>query len=206
MTTFDAPNRKKKIVFTSPRMFSILWNQILIFGETFSFQSAKALNLDKSKFLSLGEGLNEQQKTPMLSPKFNRAKLLWLWCVDRGIPPIIKSWPQSFRRSLKFYSKCKRLMTWRIHPGNWMLTSTINFRERLKDYWKWFNDGLITKSFIIIQYWEYRLITKKKKERGKRTSELYLTTCRAENILGHWLCAPLYWSGSNTFWINIGLS
>ena len=33
-------------------------------------------------------------------------------------PSINKSCSQSFRRSLKFHSKCKRLMTWSIHPGH----------------------------------------------------------------------------------------
>ena len=32
-------------------------------------------------------------------------------------PSIIKSKLQYIRRSLEFHSKCKRLMTWSIHPG-----------------------------------------------------------------------------------------
>ena len=35
-----------------------------------------------------------------------------------GNPFIIKSWSQSFRRSLKFHRTCKRLMTWSIHPDH----------------------------------------------------------------------------------------
>ena len=38
--------------------------------------------------------------------------------VSLGNSSIIKSWSQSFKSSLKFHSKCKRLMTFRIHPLN----------------------------------------------------------------------------------------
>ena len=36
----------------------------------------------------------------------------------QGNPSFTKSWSQSFRRSLKFHSEYKRLMTWSIHPGH----------------------------------------------------------------------------------------
>ena len=62
---------------------------------------------------------------------------------------IIKSWTQSFRRSLKFQYNCKRLMTLRIHAGYRILASSMTFQclkdlrkklylmlEILKDYLK----------------------------------------------------------------------
>ena len=45
-------------------------------------------------------------------------------------PSLIISWSQSVRCSLKFDSKCKRLMTWSIHPGHWMLAYTIHFPKQ----------------------------------------------------------------------------
>ena len=54
----------------------------------------------------------------------------------QSYPPIVKSWSQSFRRSLKFYSKCKCLMTWSIHPGHWMRASTMKFQWASEVLWK----------------------------------------------------------------------
>ena len=58
---------------------------------------------------------------------------------------IIKSWSHSFRGSLNFHSKCKRLMTWSMHPDHWMFVSTMKFQWASEGLWKdRFNNGLIT--------------------------------------------------------------
>ena len=43
-------------------------------------------------------------------------------------PSIIKSWSQSFRRSLKLHGERKRLMTWSIHPSHKVLACTMKLK------------------------------------------------------------------------------
>ena len=50
---------------------------------------------------------------------------------------------QSFRRSLKFHSKFKRVRI--IHPSHWMLASTIKFQREFEELSKkWVIDGKLT--------------------------------------------------------------